>query len=299
MARTLERKWEEALLAQRALEEDFARFQQGRPHGLTAAERAEIETLARDLPMVWRSPQTGVAEKRRIIRSLLERVVVWAPGSSREVTVHLHWSLGTVTEHRLTRPVRSWDQLASTAEVRRLPGGVAGGGLVVAADGRGVECGGLSDTAGQTVHGRECPATAVARGGSEHRGDSPRPRPSPPERGGGDTTRKDAPNPRAEPPRQGGWAKRLRNQGQAGRRRQRRTTAWPFDLVGPVMDPLRSRMALATLERVRNGPAVAVSPRDIPVTKSESENSFRRPPEGQKHVPDKFALQNPVTKEAV
>jgi DNA invertase Pin-like site-specific DNA recombinase len=119
VARTLERKWEETLLAQRSLEEDYTRFQQTQPHRLTAAERAEIETLARNLPAVWRSPQTGVAEKRRIIRLLLERVVVWAPASSREVTIHLHWSLGTVTEHRMTRPVRSWDQLASTAEVRQ------------------------------------------------------------------------------------------------------------------------------------------------------------------------------------
>jgi DNA invertase Pin-like site-specific DNA recombinase len=118
-ARTLERKWEETLLAERALEEDYTRFQQTQPHGLTAAERAEIATLARNLPAVWRSPQTGVAEKRRIIRLLLERVVVWAPASSQEVTIHLHWSLGTVTEHRSTRPVRSWDQLASTAEVRQ------------------------------------------------------------------------------------------------------------------------------------------------------------------------------------
>jgi DNA invertase Pin-like site-specific DNA recombinase len=120
VARTLERKWEEALLAQRALEEDYTRSRQTQPHGLTAAERAEIETLAQNLPAVWRSPQTGVAEKRRIIRLLLERVVVWAPASSREVTIHLHWGLGTVTEHRVTRPVGSWDQLASTAEVRQL-----------------------------------------------------------------------------------------------------------------------------------------------------------------------------------
>jgi DNA invertase Pin-like site-specific DNA recombinase len=119
VARTLERKWEEALLAQRALEEDYARFRQAQPHGLTATERAEIEALARDLPAIWQAPQVGVAEKRQIIRLLLERVVVWAPASSPEVTVHLHWSLGTMTEHRLRRPVRSWDQLASTAEVRR------------------------------------------------------------------------------------------------------------------------------------------------------------------------------------
>jgi DNA invertase Pin-like site-specific DNA recombinase len=119
VARTLERKWEETLLAQRSLEEDYTRFQQTQPRGLTAAERAEIETLAQNLPAVWRSPRTGVTEKRRIIRLLLEQVVVWAPASSQEVKVHLHWSLGTVTEHRLTRPVRSWDQLTSTAAVRQ------------------------------------------------------------------------------------------------------------------------------------------------------------------------------------
>jgi len=120
VARALERKWEEALLAQRASEEEYARSRQTQPHGLTVAERGAIEALARDLPAVWQATQTGVAQKRRIIRSLLERVVVWAPTSSLEATIHLYWSLGTVTEHRLTRPVRSWDQLASTAEVRPL-----------------------------------------------------------------------------------------------------------------------------------------------------------------------------------
>ncbi len=105
VARTLERKWEEALLAERALEEDYRRFQQEQPRGLSVAERAEIETLARNLPAVWHSPHNGVVEKRRSVRILLERVVVWAPASSQEVTVHLHWSLGTVTEHKLMRPV--------------------------------------------------------------------------------------------------------------------------------------------------------------------------------------------------
>jgi hypothetical protein len=119
VARTLERKWEEALLVQRAVEEDYTRFRQAQPHDLTTAERAEIETLAGNLPTVWPSPQTGVAQKRRIIRLLLEQVVVWAPGSSQEVTVHLHWSLGTVTEHRLRRSVRSWSQVAGAAELRQ------------------------------------------------------------------------------------------------------------------------------------------------------------------------------------
>jgi DNA invertase Pin-like site-specific DNA recombinase len=117
VARTLERQWEEALLAERAIEEDYTRFKENQPQHVTVAERAQIEELAHNLPTVWHSPQTGVADKRRVVRLLLERVVVWAPASSQEVRVHLHWSLGTVTEHRITRPVLSWGQLASTATV--------------------------------------------------------------------------------------------------------------------------------------------------------------------------------------
>jgi DNA invertase Pin-like site-specific DNA recombinase len=118
VARTLERKWEEALLAERAVEEDYRRFQQEQPARLSVAERAEIETLARNLPAVWHSSHNGVLEKRRSVRILLERVVVWAPASSQEVTAHLHWSLGTVTEHKLIRPVNSWEQVAGAATMR-------------------------------------------------------------------------------------------------------------------------------------------------------------------------------------
>jgi hypothetical protein len=120
VARTLERKWEEALRTQRALEEDYARFQRDRPCGLTEAERAEIAGLAAILPTVWRSSRTGVAEKRQIVRLLLERVVIFYQESSADMTVHLHWSLGSVTEHRLRRSAGSWDQVAGAAELRRL-----------------------------------------------------------------------------------------------------------------------------------------------------------------------------------
>jgi len=118
VARTLERMWEEALLAERALEEDYTRFRETQPHRLTAAECAEIETLARDLPALWHAPQTGLTEKRHVVRTLVERVVIWAPATTQEVTVHLHWSLGTVTEHHVKRRVRSWNQVADIAAIR-------------------------------------------------------------------------------------------------------------------------------------------------------------------------------------
>jgi DNA invertase Pin-like site-specific DNA recombinase len=111
VARTLERQWEEALLAQRGLEEECHRFQQSQPTELTAAERAQIQTLADDLPALWRTPQTSIADKRQVVRLLLQRVVVWAPRSNRDMKVQLHWTGGTMTEHCASRPVLWWSQV--------------------------------------------------------------------------------------------------------------------------------------------------------------------------------------------
>lgn len=128
VARTLERRWEETLAAERALEEQYARFQREQPVRLGATERGRIEALARDLPAVWHSERTAVEEKRQVVRLLLERVVVQASASSQELLVHLHWSGGTVTEHQITRTVARWEQVAGAAEVwQRVQGWRAAG----------------------------------------------------------------------------------------------------------------------------------------------------------------------------
>jgi DNA invertase Pin-like site-specific DNA recombinase len=116
-ARTLERNWEEALLRQRSLEEEYHRFQQEQSVQLSSAERAQIEALAHDLPALWQAPTTSVVEKRQVVRLLLQGVVVWAPSSCQEVRVQLHWTGGTVTEHQVRRGVRAWEQVADAATV--------------------------------------------------------------------------------------------------------------------------------------------------------------------------------------
>lgn len=117
VARTLERGWEEALRTQRTLEEEYHRFQQTQPTRLSAAERALIERLAHNLPALWQAPPTSLADKRQVVRLLVERVEVWAPASSQEVKVQIHWSGGTRTEHQVKRPVGSWSQLSDVAEL--------------------------------------------------------------------------------------------------------------------------------------------------------------------------------------
>jgi DNA invertase Pin-like site-specific DNA recombinase len=117
VARTLERTWEQALLTQRALEEEYRRFQRMQPMRLTAEERAQIESLARDLPTLWHGHATSVAEKRQVVRLLLQQVVVWAPACAQEMRLQLHWTGGAVTEHRARRPVVTWKHLANAREL--------------------------------------------------------------------------------------------------------------------------------------------------------------------------------------
>jgi DNA invertase Pin-like site-specific DNA recombinase len=119
VARTLERAWEESLLSQRALEEEYRRFQKAQPVRLSEAERDQIATLARNLPALWHASQTSFAEKRQIVRRLLQAVVVWAPASTQEVKVQLHWAQDTVTEHQVVRPVVAWRQVAGAADLWR------------------------------------------------------------------------------------------------------------------------------------------------------------------------------------
>jgi hypothetical protein len=117
VARTLESQWEQTLLAERTVAEDYARFQQTQPPRLSAAERVQIEALAQDLPALWQSAATSVTDKRQVVRLLLERVVVWAPAGRQEVQVQLHWLGGTVTEHQVRRGVRAWSQVSDVAAV--------------------------------------------------------------------------------------------------------------------------------------------------------------------------------------
>jgi len=117
VARTLEHQWEEALRAQQGLAEEYRRFQQTQPTHLSAAERAQIKALADNLPLLWHSPQTSITDKREVVHLLLRQVVVWAPATSQEVKVQLHWTGDMVTEHQVRRSVSSWRQVTDVDAV--------------------------------------------------------------------------------------------------------------------------------------------------------------------------------------
>ena len=112
VARELERRWEEALKEQRRLEEDYARFSRDQPRGLSAGEREQIRARARDLPALWRAATTTAADRQRIVRLLVQEVVVMVRGESERVNVTIHWAGGFRSDHELVRPVQRYRQMA-------------------------------------------------------------------------------------------------------------------------------------------------------------------------------------------
>jgi DNA invertase Pin-like site-specific DNA recombinase len=105
VARSLERAWEAKLQAQQMLEEEYHRFLQQQPRVLTAEEREAIRQLAADIPALWNAATTTAADRKEIIRQVVERVEVEAQGTSEQVRVCIIWAGGGQTEGMLVRPI--------------------------------------------------------------------------------------------------------------------------------------------------------------------------------------------------
>ena len=112
VARTLEQRWEAALRALRALQEEYDRFLQEKPRQLSTEDQERIRALAQDLPALWHSPQTTATDRKEIIRLLVERVVVHVQLGSERAGVDIVWRGGLTTHHDLVRTVSRYESLS-------------------------------------------------------------------------------------------------------------------------------------------------------------------------------------------
>lgn len=117
VARQLEREWEEKLAAHRKLGEEFHRFEQTQPRVLTERERETIRRLASDIPALWSAPTTTDADRKAIMRQVIDRVLVDAQEDSERVHVVVEWAGGLRTEGTMIRPVAKLEQLSYYAQL--------------------------------------------------------------------------------------------------------------------------------------------------------------------------------------
>jgi len=135
VARGLEREWEESLSALEAAKAELARREAERPRVLSEAERASLLAIGADLNAVWHAPTTSPRDRKELLRTLLEEVIIKVERDNYAAHVTMRWKGGALTELDLYLP-HSKPQIVRTDEdtialVRRLathyPDGVVAG----------------------------------------------------------------------------------------------------------------------------------------------------------------------------
>ena len=96
VASELEYRWNEALRTQSRIESELTVLRQERPGALSDADQDTILHLSEDLPTVWNHESCLPDMKKRILRTLLNEIVVTL--NENIVTMILHWHGGDHTE---------------------------------------------------------------------------------------------------------------------------------------------------------------------------------------------------------
>jgi excisionase family DNA binding protein len=95
VAGDLERRWNERLAEVARLEEELRLVREDLPAALTETERAQILALGTDVARLWNHPTASVTTRKRILRTVLEEIIVTVkPGV---LHVILHWKGGDHT----------------------------------------------------------------------------------------------------------------------------------------------------------------------------------------------------------
>ncbi len=70
---------------------------------LTEEEQHTLKTYAEQLPRLWHAATTAAQERKRIVRCLIETVVVTAPKDGPHIKADIHWIGGQVTPIEVQR----------------------------------------------------------------------------------------------------------------------------------------------------------------------------------------------------
>jgi len=135
VARGLEREWEESLSALEAAKAELARREAERPRTLSNVERANLLTVGADLNAVWNAPTTSARDRKELLRTLLEEVIIKVERDKFAAHLTMRWKGGALTELDLylphSKPLIVRTNEDTIALVRRLaahyPDGVVAG----------------------------------------------------------------------------------------------------------------------------------------------------------------------------
>ena len=104
VARGLETEWEKRLRDLAAAESELERRQRQRPRTLSLEEKNRLHALGSDLRKVWTAPTTTDRDRKELLRTLLEEVIVAVYRSEHRAHLTLRWRGGELNEIDLPLP---------------------------------------------------------------------------------------------------------------------------------------------------------------------------------------------------
>jgi len=104
VARGLEREWEESLSALEAAKAELARRERERPCVISQDERDRLLALGPDLATVWHTATTTPRDRKDLLRTLIEEVVIKVERDKATAHLTLRWKGGAINEIDLALP---------------------------------------------------------------------------------------------------------------------------------------------------------------------------------------------------
>lgn len=117
VAAELEMRWNAAMTR---LHECEARLLDCSTSKAPIVERDALLALAKDLASVWNSSAADMRTKQRLVRALVEELVVDVDDSSREIILAVHWRGGQHSELRIRKPQPGQHTMRNSAEVEQV-----------------------------------------------------------------------------------------------------------------------------------------------------------------------------------
>jgi len=113
VAGTLERRWNEALVELKTAQEELHQSRQQQGLELTEEQKAQMRSLAEDLPKLWKSPTTSAQDRKRMLRLLIKDITVEKRPAERKVVLHIRWQGGAVENLSADIPPAAPDKMRS------------------------------------------------------------------------------------------------------------------------------------------------------------------------------------------
>lgn len=114
VAAELEARWNAAMTRLKECEARLLASSSSKP---ATVDRETLLSLARDLEAVWKSSSSEMRTKQRLVRALVEEIVVDLDDDKREVILMIHWRGGQHSEVRARKPQPGEHMMRNPVEV--------------------------------------------------------------------------------------------------------------------------------------------------------------------------------------